>query len=136
LQIKTKIVNCHTADSKLVLTGGQWYSDTSPFSIPWYNGMAYLYNGRESVAMLDGSTYVNPYVNKNYSKSSPLIEIINSSITVFLPLSKYLFMFGQIHKYLVSHYLVSSFLINKESVLSFFQVFSTFGLTFECQNQM
>jgi hypothetical protein len=35
LQIKTKIVSCHTADSKPVKTGGQQYSDTSPFSIPW-----------------------------------------------------------------------------------------------------
>jgi hypothetical protein len=34
LHIKTKIVSCHTADSKPV-TGGQWYCDTSPFSIPW-----------------------------------------------------------------------------------------------------
>ncbi len=33
LQIKTKIVSCHTADSKPV-TGGQLYSDFSPFSIP------------------------------------------------------------------------------------------------------
>ncbi len=31
LQIKTKIVSCHTADSKPV----KQYSDTSPFSIPW-----------------------------------------------------------------------------------------------------
>jgi hypothetical protein len=35
LQIKTKIVSCHTADSKP--TAGQQCSDTSPFSIPWYN---------------------------------------------------------------------------------------------------
>jgi hypothetical protein len=34
LQIKTKKVSCHTAVSK---TGGQWYSDTSPFSIPCQN---------------------------------------------------------------------------------------------------
>ncbi len=34
LQKKTKIVSCHTADSKTDQTGGQWYSDTSPFSIP------------------------------------------------------------------------------------------------------
>jgi hypothetical protein len=33
---KTKIVSCHTADSKTSQTGGQWYSDTSPFSIPWF----------------------------------------------------------------------------------------------------
>jgi hypothetical protein len=31
LQIKTKIVSCHTADSK---QGGQWYSDTSPLVFP------------------------------------------------------------------------------------------------------
>jgi hypothetical protein len=37
LQIKTKIVSCHTADSKPVKKGGQWYSDASPFSIPWLN---------------------------------------------------------------------------------------------------
>jgi hypothetical protein len=37
LQIKTKIVSYHTADSKPVKqeVNGQWYSDTSPFSIPW-----------------------------------------------------------------------------------------------------
>ncbi len=33
LQIKTKIVSTHTADSKSQ-SGGQWYSDTFPFSIP------------------------------------------------------------------------------------------------------
>jgi hypothetical protein len=33
LQIKTKIVSCHTADSKPV----KQYSYTSPFSIPWSN---------------------------------------------------------------------------------------------------
>ncbi len=31
---KNKIVSSHTADSKSQ-TGGQWHSDTSPFSIPW-----------------------------------------------------------------------------------------------------
>jgi hypothetical protein len=35
-QIKIKIVNCHTADSKPVKKGDQWDSDTSPFSIPWF----------------------------------------------------------------------------------------------------
>jgi hypothetical protein len=30
LQIKTKIVSSHAADSKQVKTGGQQYSDTSP----------------------------------------------------------------------------------------------------------
>jgi hypothetical protein len=34
LQIKTKIVGCHTADTKTNQTGGQQSSDTSPFSIP------------------------------------------------------------------------------------------------------
>ncbi len=34
LQIKTKTVSCHTADSKTSQTGGHWYSDTPPFSIP------------------------------------------------------------------------------------------------------
>ena len=34
LQIKTKIVSCHTAEFQTNQTGGQWYSDTSPFSIP------------------------------------------------------------------------------------------------------
>ncbi len=35
LQIKTKIINWHTADSKPVKQeGGQLYNDTSPFSIP------------------------------------------------------------------------------------------------------
>jgi hypothetical protein len=34
LQIKTKIVSCHTADSKASQTGGQQYSDASPFSVP------------------------------------------------------------------------------------------------------
>ncbi len=33
LKIKTKIVSCHTTDASQ--TGGQQYSDTSPFSIPW-----------------------------------------------------------------------------------------------------
>ncbi len=33
LQIKTKIVSSHTADSKTSQTG-QWYSDTFPFSFP------------------------------------------------------------------------------------------------------
>jgi hypothetical protein len=32
--MKTKIVSCHTVDSEHA-TGGQWYSDTSPFSFPW-----------------------------------------------------------------------------------------------------
>jgi hypothetical protein len=39
LQIKTKIVSSHTADSKLVRQDCQWYSDTSPFSIPWLNSI-------------------------------------------------------------------------------------------------
>jgi hypothetical protein len=34
LQIKTKIVSYHTADSKPVKQE-EWYSNTSPFSIPW-----------------------------------------------------------------------------------------------------
>jgi hypothetical protein len=34
LQIKTKIVSCHTADSKTSQTEGQRYSDTSPLNIP------------------------------------------------------------------------------------------------------
>ena len=34
-QIKAKFVGCHTANSKP--TGGQWYSDTSPFSIPCFS---------------------------------------------------------------------------------------------------
>jgi len=32
LQIKTKIVSSQNSQ-----TGGQQYSDTSPFSIPWFN---------------------------------------------------------------------------------------------------
>ncbi len=36
LQIKTKIVSCHTADSKTYQTWGQQYSDTSPFSVTWF----------------------------------------------------------------------------------------------------
>ncbi len=39
LQIKTKIVSCHTADFQTSQTVGQSYSDTSePFSIPWLSG--------------------------------------------------------------------------------------------------
>ncbi len=41
MQIKAIIVGSHTADSKTVLTGEQQYSDTSPFSIPWTNTLAY-----------------------------------------------------------------------------------------------
>jgi hypothetical protein len=37
-QIKTKIVSSHTADPSQ--TGGQWYGDTFPFSIPWFYQMA------------------------------------------------------------------------------------------------
>jgi hypothetical protein len=38
LQIKIKIFSCHTAESKTSQTGGQWYSDTSRFSIPCFSG--------------------------------------------------------------------------------------------------
>ncbi len=33
----TNIFFCKTHQSKTGQTGGQWYSDTSPFSIPWLN---------------------------------------------------------------------------------------------------
>jgi hypothetical protein len=44
-------ISCMTTDNFFFLqniliqtsqTGGQWYSDTSPFSIPWTNTKAYL----------------------------------------------------------------------------------------------
>jgi hypothetical protein len=38
LQIKTKIVNCHTADSKPV----KQEVNTFPFSVPWTNTQAYF----------------------------------------------------------------------------------------------
>ncbi len=38
MKIKTKIVSFHTADSKPVKQEvNEWYSDTSPCSIPWSN---------------------------------------------------------------------------------------------------
>jgi hypothetical protein len=33
-------------------TGGQWYSDTSPFSIPWTNGLAYFYERRSGTSLM------------------------------------------------------------------------------------
>jgi len=53
----------------------------------------------------------------------------------FFSFGEYLFMFSAIQKCSVYHYLVSSYLINKELFLSFSQIFGRFGLTFECQNR-
>jgi len=61
LQIKTKIVSCHTADSKL---GGQQYSDTSPFSIPWTNVPAYS----AAELMTKKKTFFNALNNKMLNK--------------------------------------------------------------------
>ncbi len=45
LQIKTKIVSCHTTDSKVKSqTGGQWYNDTSPLVFPRLYDFCARYN--------------------------------------------------------------------------------------------
>jgi hypothetical protein len=49
-------ISCMTTDNfcfylqKILIqtsqTGGQWYSDTSPFSIPWPKALVFLKNGK------------------------------------------------------------------------------------------
>jgi hypothetical protein len=73
LQIKAKIVSCHTADSKPVKTGGQWHSDTSPFSIPALTSILDVY-GKNVGECLTG--FFNGLISKLFLWNSKFINLI------------------------------------------------------------
>jgi hypothetical protein len=54
-------------------TGGQWYSDTSPFSIPCTNALAYFAKGKSYITLICGEMGTKD--EHNWAENNPPLQL-------------------------------------------------------------